>query len=121
MKNKLVNIQGAFHIPVEYVWIARNQNGVMNGFMNPPIRDYKTGEWQDCVTGDYGFFIPFDGWETSLRKVVELSDPAEVQRKRHRDYQNPDRDPSAPRCKRSGKRKVDNGIKSNELSGKKQD
>lgn len=74
MKTKLINAQGAYNIPVVYKWIARNQTGIMNGFMNPPIRDYKTGEWQDSVTGDYGFFIPYDSWEISVRKVEELVD-----------------------------------------------
>ena len=86
---KIVNIQGTFLIPSEYKWIARNQTGIMNGFMHPPIRDYQTGEWQDSVNGEYGFFIPFDSWETSVRKVEELTDVVEVQKRVINERQKP--------------------------------
>lgn len=106
---KVVNCQGVYNIPVEYPWVARNQTGVMNGFMNPPIRDFKTGEWQDSVTGDYGYFIPFDSWDRSVRQVDELVDAVEVRKRTYREYQNPNRDPAAPRCKRFLKKEAQNG------------
>jgi hypothetical protein len=71
---KKVNIQSVYVIPGIYPWIAMNQTGILNGFLNPPIRDRKTGEWQDSVTGDYGFFIPFDKWENMVREVKDMSD-----------------------------------------------
>jgi len=74
---KQVNIQHVFAIPPQYPWIAFNQTGVLNGFINPPIRDFRTGEWQDSVTGDYGVFIPFDKWDTSVREVADLTDIVE--------------------------------------------
>jgi hypothetical protein len=108
---KIVNIQGAYNIPVEYQWIARNQTGVMNGFMHAPIRDFKTGEWQDSVTGDYGYFIPYDSWETSVRKVSDLTDAAETLRSRLRARQKPEKKPEkktdllfncSPSCSKCG-------------------
>lgn len=94
---KTVNLQCIYKVPVEYPWIARNQNGILNGFLNPPIRDFKTGEWQDSVTGDYGFFIPYDRWDISVRKMEELTDCVERLKRMHREYQNPHRDPGASR------------------------
>ncbi|CAK0779589.1 hypothetical protein CCP2SC5_920010 [Azospirillaceae bacterium] len=89
IQTKLVNIQGCYKIPVDYLYIARNHSGIMNGFMNPPIRDFKTGEWQDSVTGDYGYFIPYDSWDISVRKIVELTDAAETRRRTLREKQKP--------------------------------
>jgi len=86
---KTINCQCCYRIPSGYPWIARNQTGVLNGFMNPPIRDFRTGEWQDSVTGDYGFFIPFDEWEKSVREVSILGDCSEITKKWHKERQKP--------------------------------
>jgi hypothetical protein len=74
MASRKINLQQVYNIPDEYPWIAVNQSGVLNGFLNAPLRDYKTGEWIDSVTGDYGFFIPYTDWEISVRETKNLSD-----------------------------------------------
>jgi len=86
---KRINCQCVYDIPSEYPWIARNNTGVLNGFLNAPIRDYRTGEWQDSVTGDYGYFIPFDEWEKSVREVSTLTDTAERMRTLYKEKQTP--------------------------------
>jgi hypothetical protein len=68
------NIQCFFTIPDRFTHIAMNRFGVLNGFYNPPIRDFDRGEWQDSVDGSYGELIVFDGWDHSVRKVSELTD-----------------------------------------------
>lgn len=71
---KSVNLQCIYEIPDDYMYIALNQDGVVMGFYNAPVRDGKLGMWQDCVTGSYGEIIPYDKWETSVRKVEDMTD-----------------------------------------------
>jgi hypothetical protein len=73
---KRVNLQCVYDIPENrgYAWIAMNADGVLNGFENAPIRDYKLGMWQDCVTGSYGEPIPFVNWEKSVKDFSEMKD-----------------------------------------------
>lgn len=71
---KIVNFQCFYEVPTQFKYVAINQNGTLNGFQNAPIRDFLTCEWQDSVTGDWGTMIPFTKWDTSVRKVEELTD-----------------------------------------------
>jgi hypothetical protein len=86
---KTIVSQCCYKLPAQYPWIARNHTGILNGFMNPPIRDYNSGEWQDSVTGDYGYFIPFEDWDKSVREVSTLADIVEVHRNAVRKRQTP--------------------------------
>jgi len=69
-----VNLQTVYTIPTGIKWIAQNENGTLNGFYHPPIRDYLQGVWQDSVDGSYGEFIVFDVWDRSVREVAVLTD-----------------------------------------------
>ena len=86
---KTVNLQCVYEIPDEYSWIARNRDGILCGFRNPPIRDYIAGdgEWIDSTDGSYGEIILFVKWEVSVREVKSLRDCIETIRDKHKSKQ----------------------------------
>jgi len=71
---KLIQFIALYEIPVEYKYIAFNREGVLCGFTNAPVRDFKNGQWVDSVTGSTGEMILFDKWDQSCREVSTLSD-----------------------------------------------
>jgi len=71
---KFINFQCYYGVPDTCKWVARNQDGVLVGFVNPPVRDFGLGAWQDSVTGSYGEIIPFERWDVSLKETSCLSD-----------------------------------------------
>lgn len=71
---KLVNLQCVYEVPDEYKFLAFNQEGVLCGFRNAPIRDYKRGQWVDSVTNDTGEMLLYAKWDQSCREVAQLSD-----------------------------------------------
>lgn len=69
-----VNFQRIFHVPDHIKFVACNKEGIMCGFMNPPIRDFEYCEWIDCVTGSTGEILPYESWDVSVREVKDLCD-----------------------------------------------
>jgi hypothetical protein len=77
---KAVNLQCVYDIPDSYPWIARNRDGVLCGFQNPPVRDYQSGngEWIDSVDGSNGEIILYGKWELSVRETRLLKDAGQA-------------------------------------------
>jgi len=78
MSKKRFKFQIYFWVNSEYNYLAFNQDGSLNGFMHPPIRDFELGVWQDSVDGSYGHVVPYDGWDTSVKKTSEMSDQSNI-------------------------------------------
>jgi len=71
---KAVSFQQYYIIPDGINWTAFTADGVLCGFVNPPVRDSAVQGWQDCITGSYGEIIPYAKWDLSLRDVKDLYD-----------------------------------------------
>jgi hypothetical protein len=57
---------------LEYPWVARNRDGMLMAFANPPVRDYDEGVWIDSVDKSYGEIIPFPHWDVSVTETKYL-------------------------------------------------
>lgn len=71
---KLINLQCPYDIPDEYKFIALNKEGVLCGFRNAPIRDYRAGQWIDpSDNNSTGEMLLYDRWDQSCREVALLT------------------------------------------------
>ena len=68
-------------IPQGFTHIATNKDGVINAFVNAPVRDFNLGVWIDSVTGDYGTLIECDTWDQSVKSLDTTIDSAETMKK----------------------------------------
>ena len=87
---KVVNFQCHYEVPDHIKWTCFNLDGMLIGFVNPPVRDFKQGVWQDSVTGGYGEVLPFHKWDVSLRETTDLYDtrrtsPGRVNKQKQRE------------------------------------